>query len=486
MSRRPYEPDPQATPELTKLERPGGAGLGGWRLAAGVLGVLLAGVVLAGRLGVEDAARLAPSLSATDLAVVTPAPPSASPEPTPSPSPQPTRRPTLDASLDSPPDVPRHLDGLPTSLGGEKVYRLEAALARAGDRPILVAGWYTGQDCLWAGRCVSRLADSPSADFRARGSVAVRGLPAGNRGPRVLRVTRHDECPVSGDLTDCNPVLTVLDVAWAGDLYTRSSPIEAGPLIAALKFAFPEMHPQPFRDVARCPVEWPPQTYRSTSGGPRMTVVFPTIEDRLALEQAIRTNWPQPASYHGVHCLDQFMDQGQPAGWIAEDNVMVWVSQDPYSVALARAAILDGRSQSQPAEMPVSRPLTTWTALTALRHWNAALDVLPPHDHVVWGPGIHLGGTGPLEAYAIDDAYVRRLLVFADPAERRAYERRVRPRDVIVLPAGLLTDVTVGRGLIENDRDEVRWLGYRNLLLQVSGPRRLDDQLRATLREAFR
>jgi hypothetical protein len=303
-------------------------------------------------------------------------------------------------------------------------------------------------------------------------------------GPRVLRVTRHDECPVSGDTSDCNAVLTVHDVPWSGDLFTDTGPIESAALLDALKFAFPAMWPEPFRDLARCAVGWPPQTYRSVGGGPRMTLVFPTIEDRLAAEEHIVANWPQPSEGTGGQCLDQYMAQPEPAGWISEDNVMLWVPEDDGLRALTRAAMLDARSHSQAGQAVVAQPFTDWAAVQALRGWDARLDVLPQHDYQVWGP--ELGSlveesTGPA-AYALSDPLLRVLIVFADPRERRTYQRSVDPGDVVVFAAQPATLEALAADLVEAREAGVRWLGVRNLLLQLSGPSDFDERLRETLR----
>ena len=478
-----YSSDPEPQLELSRLDQSGGRGPANWRLAAVVLGVLLTGVIVAGRLGMDELPGSLPSPAPTPTTAA------ASPLPPPSPRPPPSADAPESAppSFDAPPSVARYPDGLPTSMAGEKVYRLDAALVRARERAVLVGGWYVGPECLWPSRCVRQLGDSPATPAFGGDSVALAGLEDVPRGPYVLRVTRNDDCAGSTH-NECYPVLEVLEVAWRGDLFTRAGPIQPGPLLGAMKFAFPELRAEPFRDLARCPVAWPPQTYRSTTGGPRMIVVFPSVEDRLALERAIRTNWPQPASYPGAQCLDQFMDRGKPAGWISEDNVMVWVNQDPASEALARAALTDGRSQSQPDLVPARQPITTLTAVRTLERLEPDLEILPAHEVMVWGPGLGEGsGEIPApEAYALNDPLLRALLVFPDPAARRAYQRTVAARDVLLVfhVSPRLEDVAAG--LVETRAAGARWLGHRNLLLQVSGPPGFDEDVRRFLRDELR
>lgn len=480
-----YAPDPEPQLELSRLEQPGGRGSGNWRLAAIVLGVLLTGVIVAGRLGMDELTGSLPSPGPSPTTSA--ASPVPSPSPPPSASPQPSAEAPSPPLVDAAPSVARYPDGLPTSIAGERVHRLDGALDRARERAVLVGGWYVGPECRWPSRCVRQLADSPSTPAFGGDSVALAGLEEVPRGPYVLRVTRNDDCAASTD-AECYPVLEVHDVAWRGDLFTRAGPVQPGPLLGALKFAFPELRAEPFQDLARCPVEWPPQTYRSTTGGPRMIVIFPSVADRLALERAIRTNWPQPASYPGAQCLDQFMDRGVPAGWISEDNVMVWVSQDPAREALARAALVDARGQSQPELVPARRPITTLTAVRTLERLEPDLEIMPPHEVMVWGPGLAEARNEPAapEAYALNDPLLRALLVFPDPAERRAYQRTVEARDVLLVYHVGVTLEDVAAGLIETRAAGARWLGYRNVLLQVSGPPGFDEDVRRFLREELR
>ncbi len=467
--------DPDSRPQLNRLEGPEG-GSGGWRLAAVVLTVLLVGVVAAGRLGMEDgppAASPAPTVAA---AAMPSAEPSGSPEAASSPGVG-SRPPLPGGSVDALPDVARHIDGLPTSIGGEKVYRVANALDRGGGRAILVAGWYVGRDCDYPIRCVGRLADNPAMAARSTRSVPLLGYVDRGSGPRVVRAMVDEECWTVGQRSRCVPALRVIAAVWGGDFFTDTGPIGAQPMLSALQFAFPEFRPEPFRDFGRCALPWPPQTYRSTHGGPRMTLVFPTVGDRVAVEAQISANWPRPGNSGAGQCVDHFMSVGEPAGWVSSANVMIWAAHDDGTQALVQAALVDALVNSQSAAADVPAPVTPWSALRGLQRWDEQLDMLPAHDNVAWGADL------PAHAYAINDPFVRLLLVFPNRAERRDFQRRIRPGEVIVLHDQPPTQETVGLAMIELRKVNARWLAYRNVLLQVAGPRRFDEPLRDALAE---
>lgn len=473
--------DSQASlqPELDRLERPAQASGGGWRLAAVVVGVLLIGVVVAGRLGREDGLPPASPAPPSPALVAQPSAPATPTVPT-SPEPQPTEPWPAEPLNDALPDVPRHLDGIPTSVGGEKVHRLAAALDRAGHRPMLIGGWYLGPDCLRVGRCVGRLADNPAALVRSATSVAMSGPLEFDRGPRVVRATVEKECWTVADPSVCMTVLQVIEVVWRGDFHTDAGPIGVQPLLGALSVAFPEMRAEAFRDFARCTIDWPPQSYRSTRGGPRMTLVFPTEADRIAAEAAIAEAWPQPAEPMAGQCIDHYMTLAGSASWLAQANVMIWTADEGPERALVEAALIDARAASVPAQITEAAPLTSWAALRALQDWDASLDILPAHDYQVWG------ADDAAAAYALNDPIVRVLLVFTSPAERRQFEGAVGAGDVIVLYDTAVSQESVGRALLGLRAIEPRWLGYRNILLQVAGPDSFDDRLRDVLELALR
>ncbi len=85
-------------------------------------------------------------------------------------------------------------------------------------------------------------------------------------------------------------------------------------------------------------------------------------------------------------------------------------------------------------------------------------------------------------AYALSDPLLRVLLVFAEPADRRAYQRSVDPADVVVVMELPGTQEALAADLVEAREAGVRWLGFRNLLMQVAGPADFDERLRETLR----
>jgi hypothetical protein len=460
-------------PELTRLERGGDRHVTGWRLAAVAVGVLLVGVIVAGRLGMDDRPPAAlPTGSPPAMAQPSEAPA----EPAPSPvDPSPRAVPADGQHPEPVSDVPRHLDGIPTSIGGEKVFRLASALERAGSRPVLVGGWYLGPDCTRVGRCVGRLADSPAAAMRSATSTGLIGLVEPGTGPRVVRARVEQECWRVLQPPSCVDVLSVIEVVWRGDFHTETGPIGAQPLISALSYAFPELRPEPFRDFARCAVAWPPQTYRSLRGGPRMALVFPSIEDRLWAEANIVAGWPRPVNNGAGQCVDHFMALPEPASWVSAANVMIWAAEDDTTRALVDAALRDALANSVPRDDITTAPFTPWTALLALRAWDASLGFGQQHDRQVWG------ADGAAAAFALNDPLVRVLLLFPSPAERRAFQAEVDAGDVIVLVNVGVTQESVGLGLLDVRSANPRWLGYRNVLLQVTGPDSFDEGMRAAL-----
>jgi hypothetical protein len=126
-------------------------------------------------------------------------------------------------------------------------------------------------------------------------------------------------------------------------------------------------------------------------------------------------------------------------------------------------------------------PITDWGAIRALQRWEPAIEVLPQLDGVIWSPAeLPAAGT-----HALSDPFVRLLLVFPDVAARRDYERSVDPRDVVVTSLRP-TEPEILRQLEEIRSAGVRWLGDRNVLLQVNGPPGIDDELRTAIREVTR
>lgn len=472
--RLPHASKDREQPALTRL---GGAGSGqatGWRVAAVVVGVLLVGVVVAGRLGMDEAPP-AVTPTASPPAIAQPSEPPTDPPPTPAdPAPTPWS-PDGGPSTEAVGDLPRHLDGIPTSVGGERVFRLASALERAGSRAVLVGGWYLGPDCIRVGRCVGRLADSPAAAMRSATSTALIGLVEPGTGPRVVRATVDKECWRVLQPPSCLDILRVVEVVWRGDFHTETGPIGAQPMLSALSYAFPGLRAEPFRDFARCRVAWPPQTYRSPIEGPRMVLVFPSVEDRMWAEANIIAGWPRPTDDDAGQCVDHFMALHQQASWMSEANVMIWAADDATTRALVDAALVDALAGSFPSEDVATAPFTPWTALRALREWDASLGFAPAHDFRVWG------ADGAAAAFALNDPMVRALLVFETPAERRAFQAGVDAGDVIVLVNARATQESVGRGLLEVRSAEARWLGYRNVLLQITGPDDFDQSLREIL-----
>lgn len=447
----------------------------GWRLAALALGVLLAAVVAAGRLGMEE--RRQPGTSpppSHPAAAATSAPPTGAPtdaaiptEPVPTPDPQPP--------VDTYPLVPgwRYVDGIPASDYGERVYRLPSLLAGEAEGWVLVGGWYRGPECArlgHAGRCpTALLSDSPGAATFPAESVELVGVLEVGSGARVLRARQvKDECRAAGE---CVPILEVASVVWSGDAFTASGPIEPVHLMGALRFGFPALRPEPLRDLPRCSLPWPPQTYRSTGGGPRMTLIFPTVEDRLAVEDQLRAGWPLPAADRVGGCLDEQAQVDESGDWTTFENVMVWASAEEW--ALVSAALSDAL-QGAERSVAAPRPITTWQALRGLWRWNPSLD-------------LRFLGDGPLcttelppNAHLLSDPYVLLMAVFPTPAERRDFESSADPAGTFI---EILTGGAECSPLNVVGEPASRWVGFRNVLLLVDGPETIDEHVRDALRE---
>ncbi len=451
--------------EPQKLERP--AGIGAWRISALVVAVLLVAIVAVGRLGM-DPPRSAPGPSPSALAAVTPTPTAVpSPPITPAASPSPAL-PQLPVGL---PLATRYADGIPLSVDGERVLRLPIALALDAGSTLLVGGWYLGPDCGGLGHGGScprgRFADTPAGFSRRGGSVDLARLVEIGAGPRVLRVRTSDSACVGAA---CPPLLLVDEVVWAGDPLTEAGPIDVVPLMSALSFAFPDMAPTPYRDLAQCPMPWPPQTYLSTAGGPRLTLIFPSTQDREDAQAGIRAGRSLLLAELGGDCIQQSGRFRASGRWISEANVMLLLHQGEATLELATAALEDALNQSSADGPAAARPVTTWQALRRLWRVEPTLDLGPRLAESA------CGATLPTETFLVAHPDVRLLAAFSSRAERRRFQRRVT--------AGALTTYSTDCSRVGAAPGDVnyRWVGFQNLLLELRGPEWLDEALAEALR----
>lgn len=465
---RSRRPAAQA-PEAERVQRSRGGN--GWRLSALLVAVLLVGIVAAGRLGMEPSRPPAGALPSPVAAAspTVPAPPTRpTPPTTPAPSATPAGPPLAPAPL---PLVTRYADGIPTQLGGERVLRLPAALALVSEEPFLVGGWYMGPECGLpgdGGTCpFSRLSDSPADVSRRGGYVELTSLVAPGTGARVLRVVHDEECR----RLPCLGRLRVEEVLWTGDPLTDAAPAGVVPMVSALSYAFQEMQLSSYNDLAQCPVPWPPQTFIGTGGGPRMTLIFPTTQDRLDAQAAVRAGRSLLLAEQGGDCLDRSGRRGSTS-WIARDNVMMLIDRDEDTVALAEAAITDAiQASASPARQALA-PITTWQALRRLWRVEPTLDLLPAYEQEVCVIGL------PSEAYVLRDRQLRLLIVLSSRADRREFQRRLDGDAPPLLGRGC--EPQPGRPFV--DLSGLAWVGFENVIVGLEGTPRLADAVRDALR----
>jgi hypothetical protein len=312
----------------------------GWRLPALLVVVALLAMVGLARIGMKEAPALPPSpallRSPSSVAVANPSQP-ASDDAKRSNPPVLLSQPSFVQFAYSPwPE--RYADGIPRSVGGVPVMRLNTAVDQARlasdgrTGSVLVGGWFQPTAPAVSG-CSPQgfepwcseetAADTPALLGRAQ-SATVSGMPAVT-GPAIVQATVAAACstnqPPSID-TYCDFRLAVDQVVWQGDAYTDTAPIAVGPLISVISSTM-WFDPIPYQARPSCHVTRPAQSYTTYSyGDVEMVFVFPTTGDREA--HGAETIASRPDDQTGSRCAPVPPLTGS-SGWISQDNVLIRV-----------------------------------------------------------------------------------------------------------------------------------------------------------------
>jgi hypothetical protein len=319
--------------------------MSGWRLPALAVVVALVGLVAAARVGMRDTppsrSALAPTPAVPTALAALPSRPAQRPvQATIGPGQVVILTPSnLEFAYSPWPD--RYADGIPRTIDGSPVLRLNAALdvARFADAgvsaSVLIGAWFSGAPDSASGCSArayepwcqaGRLADSPAGLGRGEAVVEVSNLPALGPGPVVIAATVRATCPMPLPVTTpqtCDFSLHADDVRWQGDEYTASAPIAVGPLFSTLA-SFTWFDPVPFHErPGSCPYDRPAQTYTAEYGRVQVAFVFPTAADRI--EQGKQVVDETPAGDGAEGCF-QLPPAYGASGWISQDNVMLRVT----------------------------------------------------------------------------------------------------------------------------------------------------------------
>jgi len=336
----------------------------GWRLPA--LAVTIALLLLVGlaRVGMKEAPAPPPS------AAVLPSPSGAvagSPALPESLVPHPSNPPVL---LSTPSEVQfayspwpdRYADGIPMSIGGVPVLRLNAAVDRARlasdgrSGSILVGGWFqpaapTVSGCSRQGFepwCSDEmLADTPALLGRSQ-AATVSGMPAVTGAAVVLvsvvAVCSNDQPPSIDSY--CDFKFAADHVVWQGDAYTDTAPIAVGPLISVISSAM-WFDPIPYQAHPSCHLTRPAQSYTTTYGNVEMMFVFASTGDRKAHAQeaiASRSGDQVDSGCAPVPPLTGL------SGWIIRDNVLIRVVDAAGEPGQTIRSLLDQLSAAAASE----------------------------------------------------------------------------------------------------------------------------------------
>jgi hypothetical protein len=252
----------------------------------------------------------------------------------------------------------RYPDGIPSSLGGQRVARVtDLEGTPAGDGSFLLGGWsYDFSRIVYA--CVVQLEPAPSfgptcgTPFLTQNPIMdeqprvmldgwTSAIPAG---PVVLQVHRHDPraavlCPTERREA-CENMAVVERIVWAGDSTTATAPrtptdtfmrlIEADPNLPQTDidplgypgvFGPPAHFPPPLDE---CQPPYPDQAWTVRSTTITSVLVFPTIEAREAVDQDLTPSGFIGTTLGGDACMST-TDSAFSRRWVAVENVMVSV-----------------------------------------------------------------------------------------------------------------------------------------------------------------
>ena len=188
----------------------------GWRASALAVAVVLVALVGLSRLGGSD--RPTPTLAPSALAVA----PTATPLPTPTTSSIVVGQ--LPGVISRSADGLTYVDGIPTGISGESVYRIRDVLLVPLGRTMLVGGWYLDQPCSTvraALRCPSPWlsdaaeVDGPWGDVIPH-SLLLDSKLTGTGAHIVLATVEADPACLTVRTRGCPPRLHVLQQIWSG------------------------------------------------------------------------------------------------------------------------------------------------------------------------------------------------------------------------------------------------------------------------------
>jgi hypothetical protein len=252
-------------------------------------------------------------------------------------------------------DTDRFDDGILAELDGEPVVRVRDAAALPMGSVALVGGWQSRSPCqsgVAAGPCVALLSDVP---FRsARTAALVLGGQASfdiTQGPRIFRATIEPDpnCTMSA-FDNCLAQLVVGGALWQGDEQTTTGPIDSAQLLGGIASRFPTYNVQAFTEASSCPVSWPVQSYllsdpnvprvQWTSLEVRLVVLYPTTQDRVASEPALRRAAAALTPFDAYNRCVAIPGGVDDNAWVVRDNAMILLgSDDPGVRATIDAAL---------------------------------------------------------------------------------------------------------------------------------------------------